>query len=300
MNARTNFSLLVIILLCFACSKGREDITQFAPTAQEVYPTDTVLQSVEIKKAMIIIAHDDDMSAMSGTISKLNKKGWEVEVVSFRKEKERDKAQIAACKSILDTVKFFDLKYSQWRLDLNERKQEELYLPIEKEKFAVTFNYKIVEDELIKRVNNFNPSVVFTLDNEVGAYGHPEHVFISQLVLDLAQSKQISTSYIYQSVYTPHMTSSIMERLSKKMIEWGFKGDSWEIAKKTYKVEGMPKPTTQIYITSDAQEKMDYLNSYNERERKTIGFYIPAFEEYSAEEYFKIFDREFFNIIKIN
>jgi hypothetical protein len=84
------------------------------------------------------------------------------------------------------------------------------------------------------------------------------------------------------------------------MIEWGFKGDNWEIAKKTYKVKGMPTPTTQIHITSEANEKMDYLNSYNERERKTIGFYIPAFEEYSAEEYFKIFDREFFNIIKIN
>jgi hypothetical protein len=45
---------------------------------------------------------------------------------------------------------------------------------------------------------------------------------------------------------------------------------------------------------------MEYLKSYNERERKTIGFYIPAFEEYSALEYFKVFDREFFNVIKIN
>ena len=300
MNTRTNYSLLVIILLCFACNKGREDITQFAPTAQEVYPTDTVLQSVEIKKAMIIIAHDDDMSAMSGTISKLNKEGWEIEVLSFHKDSERDKAQKVACRNILDTVAFFNLNYSQWRLDLDKRKQEELYLPIEKEKFTVTFNKRIVEDELINRVNNFNPSIIFTLDNEVGAYGHPEHVFISQLVLDLAQSKQIPITYIYQSVYTPHMTSSIMERLSKRMIEWGFKGNSWEIAKKTYKVMGMPKPTTQIDITSEATEKMDYLNSYNERERKTIGFYIPAFEEYSAEEYFRIFDREFFNIIKID
>ena len=300
MKRRTNYWLLVIILFSFAFKKGREDITQFAPTSQEVYPTDTILQSFNIKKAMIIIAHDDDIAAMSGTISKLNKDGWKIEVLSFHMNSERDKAQIEACRTILDSVRFFDFNYSQWRLDLNERKQEELYLPVEKEKFAVTFNQKIVEDEIVKQVKDFNPSVVFTLDNEIGAYGHPEHVFISQLVLDLAQSKQIPITYIYQSVYTPHMTESIMMRHSKRMIKWGFKGDGWEIAKKTYKVNGMPKPTTQIYITSEANEKMEYLKSYNERERKTIDFYIPAFEQYAAVEYFSVFDREFFNMIKIN
>lgn len=300
MKRRTNYWLLVIILFSFAFKKGREDITQFAPTSQEVYPTDTILQSFNIKKAMIIIAHDDDIAAMSGTISKLNKDGWKIEVLSFHMNSERDKAQIEACRTILDSVRFFDFNYSQWRLDLNERKQEELYLPVEKEKFAVTFNQKIVEDEIVKQVKDFNPSVVFTLDNEIGAYGHPEHVFISQLVLDLAQTKQIPITYIYQSVYTPHMTESIMMRHSKRMIKWGFKGDGWEIAKKTYKVNGMPKPTTQINITSEANEKMEYLKSYNERERKTIDFYIPAFEQYAAVEYFSVFDREFFNMIKIN
>jgi LmbE family N-acetylglucosaminyl deacetylase len=169
-----------------------------------------------------------------------------------------------------------------------------------REKFEETFNQKVVEDELIKRVNNFKPSVIFTLDNEIGGYGHPEHVFISQLVLDLAQSQKISIDYIYQSVYTPHMTTSIMERHSKRMLEWGFAGDGWENAKETYKVAGMPLPTTQINISTEADSKMDYLKSYNEREQKTIGFYIPAFFEYSAEEYFNIFDREFFHVIKTN
>jgi LmbE family N-acetylglucosaminyl deacetylase len=300
MTSNKKYWIFLLVLISFSCKNVKEVVTPYAPTAQEVYPTDTILQSIKIKKAMIIIAHDDDMSAMSGSISKLNKEGWEIEVVSFRKGEERDKAQIKACRNILDRATFFDLDYSLWRMDLNKRKQEELYLPIEKEKFAETFNQTIVEKELIKRVNNFNPSVVFTLDNEIGGYGHPEHVFISQLVLDLAQSKKISIVYIYQSVYTPHMTTSIMARHSKRMIEWGLAADGWEKAKTTYKVGGMPQPTTQIHITSEATEKMNYLKSYNEREQKTIGFFIPAFFEYSAEEYFNIFDREFFHVIKTN
>ncbi|MFM7722529.1 MAG: PIG-L family deacetylase [Bacteroidota bacterium] len=292
--------ILLLVLISFSCKNVKEVITPYAPTSKEVYPTDTILQAIIDKKAMIVIAHDDDMCAMAGTISKLNKEGWEIEVVSFHKEEERDKAQIRACRNILDRVTFFDLDYSLWRIDLNNRDQNELYLPVAREKFDDTFNKKVVSDELTKRVNSFKPTVIFSLDNEIGGYGHPEHVFISQLVLDLAQSKTIAVTYIYQSVYTPDMTESIMSRHSKRMIEWGFAGDGWEKAKETYKVNGMPQPTTQVYIASEANEKMDYLKSYNEREQKTIGFFIPAFFEYSAGEYFKIFDREFFRVIKIN
>jgi LmbE family N-acetylglucosaminyl deacetylase len=300
MTPNRKYWILLLVLTSFSCKNVKEVVTPYAPTSKEVYPTDTILQAIIDKKAMIVIAHDDDMCAMAGTISKLNKEGWEIEVVSFHQGEERDKAQIEACRNILDRVTFFELDYSLWRIDLNKRKQDEPYLPIAREKFEETFNQKVVEDELTKRVNNFKPSVIFTLDNEIGGYGHPEHVFISQLVLDLAQSKKISVAYIYQSVYTPHMTTSIMERHSKRMIEWGFAGDGWEKAKETYKAGGMPQPTTQIYISIEANEKMDYLKSYNEREQKTIGFFIPAFFEYSAEEYFKIFDREFFHVIKTN
>lgn len=300
MTPNKKYWILLLVLISFSCQNVKEVVTPYAPTSNEVYPTDTILHAIIDKKAMIVIAHDDDMCAMAGTISKLNREGWEIEVLSFHKGEERDIAQIKACRNILDRVTFFDLDYSLWRIDLNKQKQDELYLPVVREKFEETFNQKVVEDELIKRVNNFKPSVIFTLDNEIGGYGHPEHVFISQLVLDLDQSQKISIAYIYQSVYTPHMTTSIMERHSKRMIEWGFAGDGWENAKETYKVSGMPLPTTQINISTEADIKMDYLKSYNEREQKTIGFYIPSFFEYSAEEYFNIFDREFFHVIKTN
>ena len=91
-----------------------------------------------------------------------------------------------------------------------------------------------------------------------------------------------------------------MARQAKRMKEWGFPEDEWENAKKTYQVDGQPEPTTQINIQNQAQHKMNYLKSYNKREREIMGFYIPAFEDYKAEEYFKIFDREFFRVIKIN
>jgi LmbE family N-acetylglucosaminyl deacetylase len=278
----------------FGCT--REDVRRYAPI--ENFPNDTLLQTIKNKKAMIVIAHDDDMCALAGTASLLNRNGWEIAVVSFSKTPERDKAQIKACKSILDTVIFADLTPKQIRNDKEEERRG--YYAFSKDSFDIVFNKVIIEKEYAKHINNFDPAIIFTLDNELGGYGHPEHVLISQMAIDLAKENRISPLYIYQSVYTNHMENSIMERHSKRMQSWGFPGDEWDNAKEIYGVDGMPEPTVQINIREEAEAKMDYLKSYNKRERKTIGFFVPAFEEYSAEEYFEIFDREFYRVIIIN
>jgi hypothetical protein len=76
---------------------------------------------------------------------------------------------------------------------------------------------------------------------------------------------------------------------------------SKEDVKQYAAVENYPEQVliSQIVIKSEAKPKMDYLRSYNERERKTIGFFVPAFEKYKADEYFTIFDREFYRVIEI-
>ncbi len=285
----------ILFLITFYSCGQREDVRPYAAT--EIYPEDTLLQTIHPKRAMIVIAHDDDMCAMAGTVSQLNKQGWEIAVMSFSKTPERNEAQVKACSNILDTVMFVEMQPEQFRNDLEIEKKS--YYAIPKDTFKDVFNTPLVEAEFVKSINEFKPSIIFTLDNEMGGYGHPEHVFVSQLVIDLAAEQKISPAYIYQSVFTDHMENTIMQRHAQRMISWGFPGDEWENAKKIYKVDGMPEPTVQVNILSEAELKMNYLRSYNERERKTLGFFVPEFEEYDAEEYFKIFDREFFRIIKI-
>lgn len=286
-------ALTMAVMLLTSC-KTREDVSGYAPT--EVYTNDTLLKSLTNKRAMIVLAHDDDMCAMSGTIAMLNKQGWEIAVVSFSKTPERNAAQVEACRDILDTVLFINLSPAQIRNDKEDERRS--YFAFPKDSFDVVFNRKIIEEEYLECIIPFNPEVIFTLDNEMGGYGHPEHVLISQMVLDLTAESRISPAYIYQSVYTNHMENSIMQRHSQRMKSWGFPGDEWEKAKKTYGVGGMPEPTVQVNITDEAETKMNYLRSYNKRERKTLGFFIPAFEDYRAKEYFTLFDREFFRVIE--
>ncbi len=279
-----------------ACEE-KEQISQYAPT--EIYPEDTILSAIVIKRAMIVVAHDDDMCAMTGTISTLKKKGWEVKIASIDKGDSRNAAHRKACRHLSDTVTFFGLKPEQLRRDLENGNPS--YYAFPKKDFEKVFIRENVEPLVLQEINSFQPSIIFTLDHEFGGYGHPEHVFMSQLVLELAQSSRIKPLYIYQSVFTDHMETSIMARHKKRMISWGFPGDEWDKAKEAYQLpKGMPEPSVQVYISNEAEAKMMFLKSYNERERKTLGFFIPAFEAYSAEEYFKVFDREFFRIIPLN
>lgn len=289
--------LFICIICCIPIYSCKESVTEYA--AIEIYPDDTILNSVVNKTAMIVTAHDDDMLLTAGTASKLNREGWQIFSVCFKSENpKRNAAHIKAAEHVLDSVIFIPL-IGNYRNDLEDGVLS--YSAIPRSEFSKVFNYKKVEKPLLEVINRINPTVIFTLDNEIGGYGHPGHVFISQLVLDFAQEKKIKPKYIYQSVMTPHMVTSIIEeRHSRRMKSWGYSGDGWETAKKVYKVDGMPLPTTQIYISSEAENKMKYLRSYNERERKTMGFFLPAFEEYEADEYFQIFDREFFRVIKIN
>lgn len=287
-------SFLLIFILSFSVN-DKERIKQFS--AIERYPNDSTLFNFSSKRALIVIAHDDDMCGMSGTISKLNRMGWYIGVVSFSKTPERNAAQVKACKNILDTVLFVPLQPREIRNDLDS--VSKTYLAFPRSQFERVFNHQKIEEHYLKAIKAVQPSVIFSLDNEIGGYGHPEHVFISQMVLDFAKSGKINVDFVYQSVYTDHMENTIMKRHADRIKSWGFPGDEWDNAKAIYGVSGMPEPSVQINIQSEAKSKMAYLKSYNKRERKVIDFYVPFFEDYNAKDYFSVFDREFFRVIQI-
>lgn len=290
----TSFILLIMLLSSIMSCK-REEVKQYA--AIETYPNDEFLNQVSPKKAMVIIAHDDDMCAMAGTMSKLNKVGWEIRILSLNRGENRNTAHKKACKHLADQVSFMELRSE----DLYHKNDTNAgnYEAFPKSKFSKVFKIDNLRNEMLKHLKAFQPTIVFTLDHEFGGYGHPEHVVVSQVALELAHDSLESPLAVYQSVFTDHMEKTIMARHKKQLQEWGFDGLAWERAKKAYQTDGMPEPTVQIHIKEEAEAKMYFLRSYNKHERKNLNFFIPAFEDYPAKEYFEIFDREFYRVIKI-
>jgi LmbE family N-acetylglucosaminyl deacetylase len=269
-----------------------EDLKKFVAT--ENYPNDIFLDTVSNKKALIIVAHDDDDCAMSGTIAKLTAKGWMIKQLSLQSHIIEKVGKNPA--NIICEGNELILQDGYYRIGLDTMKNP--YLPIPYAKIKEQFLTQKVSDALITKVNDFKPSAIFTLDNEKGGYGHPEHIFISQLVKDLFEEGKINIKKIYQSVYTDHMEIEIVDKwLAERMKKWGYPNAS-DIANEMYGISGMPEPTTQITILEVAKTKTKYLRAYDEDVRKNLRKFIPYYEEFDAQTYFSVFDKEFFRVIE--
>lgn len=265
-------------------------------TATETFPNDTYLDTISNKKALIILAHDDDDCAMAGTIAKLKAAGWQVKQLSFTVHEARNGGVHPA--TIICDGNELILEDCFYRKGLDTMKYP--YMPIPKEEMEKQFLREKITAALKTKVDSFQPNVIFTLDNEMGGYGHPEHIFISQLVVDMAKAGDIKAHRIYQSVFTDHMEKEIVDTwLYNKMKNSGYPNPS-EMVKKLYGREnGMPEPSVQVNIEDHGDKKMEYLLAYGEDVRKNLRKFIPYFEDFDAATYFSIFDREFFRVINL-
>ncbi len=288
------FLIIILVSNFWSCQERVivEDLKKFVAT--ETYPTDVFLDTVNNKRALIIVAHDDDDCAMSGTIAKLSAKGWTILQLSLQNHIVSKIGKNPA--NIICEGNELILEDRYYRIGLDTMKNP--YLPIPYEKIKEQFLTEKVASAITKKVNDFKPSVIFTLDNVKGGYGHPEHIFISQLVKDLFTENKIECQKIYQSVYTDHMEKEIVDKwLGERMKKWGYPSAS-DIANKLYGITGMPEPTTQIEISEVAETKMNYLMTYDEDVRKNLRKFIPYYEEFDAKTYFGIFNKEFFRVIE--
>ncbi len=286
-------TLAIIISIIASCSYKPtiEELKRFAAT--EVYPEDSYLDTISNKRALIIVAHDDDDCVMAGTIAKLTANGWTIRQLSFEIHNTPGENRNPAHLICEGSEKI--LEDELYRLGADTVKYP--YMPIPYEEIERIYLYDKVAEALTTRIQEFNPSVLFTFDNIKGGYGHPDHIFISQLVLDLFNEDKISAQLIYQGVITRHMEAEIDRWQKPKMEQWGYPQPG-PAADKLYGIEGIPLPDVQITISDQAETKMNYLRTYPESVRKNFRKFIPYYEEFDAELYFSIFDREFFRIIE--
>jgi LmbE family N-acetylglucosaminyl deacetylase len=128
------------------------------------------------KKALIIVAHDDDDCMMSGTIAKLTANGWTIKQLSLQVHKipgeDRNAAHII-CEGYEQI-----LEDGLYRHGMDTIKCP--YCPIAYDEIEKQYLHEKVAEVLITMVNEYNSSILFTLDNIKGGYGHPDHVFISK------------------------------------------------------------------------------------------------------------------------
>ena len=295
MKKITRIFFFLIMLIVVGISGHLIHVLSFTPS--ETFPEEHFSSDSGNKRAMAIVAHDDDICAMSGTLSKLKSQGWTVRQICFESgAPTRDQTHVAATKNIMNEAGFINLEGERYRH--SQDSLEYAWMPFEKEQFDQVFNREKTAKGVIQAIRDFQPEIIFTLDSDIGGYGHPDHVFISSLVLELSQADSVDVKRIYQSVFPNSQEKKTFDRLKAQMDKWGYPS-SYHTAQEVYQVEGQPEPNVQVDIISESSHKMAYLRAYNESEKKNIRKFIPYFEVYPHWLYFRIFDKEYFKVIDL-
>ena len=255
------------------------------------YPLDRFLLSQTNKKALIIVAHDDDAIGMSGTIAFLCKNDWEIrELCFYQGWKNKDSTRKVDLKSVANLLGMAGVEYHDIELRRNRENIKKPWLPIPYADFEKSYNKDTAYYYIDKFIKTYNPSVIFTLDNIMGGYGHPDHVFISKLIIDYCKQHINDTSIhvaaIYQAVFDPAMNERILKDL-----------EAYKLAKKIYNVKSSPKP--DVYVSLEGYEtiKKKAMLSYT-TEQNSLTKIWPFYNYYPGSIYFKIFDKEYYRVLK--
>jgi LmbE family N-acetylglucosaminyl deacetylase len=254
----------------------------------EVFPQDTFLDKVANKTALIVVAHDDDAIGCSGTVTELVKKGWKIHFLTFygnyRKEdnpiRKKEVEQVAKIQR-LETTRLVDFSIQRWDT------VKEPWMPIPYSQFSNYMKVDSLKTFISEAIVLHKPSVIFSLDNIIGGYGHPEHVCVSQCVIEVCRETNNPVEKIYQAVFPRTLNENILKN-----------NPAFIFAKKVYKAAGSPLPTTEFNISNSSKEKKEIMLAY-ESQKRNLKKIWPFYDYYPHWIYFRIFDKEYFNVVAV-
>jgi LmbE family N-acetylglucosaminyl deacetylase len=257
----------------------------------ETYPSDTFLDTEANKTALIIVAHDDDAVSMAGTISKLTQQGWKVsELCFYQGWKGRDSTRKVDLQKVAEIEQLESVEYHDILLRVDRATVESPWKAIPYADFDSVYNKAPLRKYIKDFIDIHQPSVIFTLDDIVGGYGHPEHALMSQLVLEYCRehlnNPEFSVKNIYQAVFPP----SVNEKVLKDQL-------AFNEAKRVWGFERTPSPSVQINISDMAEQKQKVMLSYS-TEQNSLTKIWPFYNYYPAKLYFNIFNKEYYRVLE--
>ena len=297
MKKLRRFLLVTLIIFIIVIAGHIYYITMLAPT--EKYPADNYLLSETDKKALIIVAHDDDMATSAGTITLLCKNGWQIREMCFYQQGglyfKKDSAKNPIRKQSLQQAVGLQGLQSADPVDFNFRNDmetEKPYMPMPYSQFATNYKLDSLTKLIAAYIEKYKPSVIFTLDSVMGGYGNPDHVMISQRIMDYCRQHKNDPGFSVNKIYQPVFPPSQSDRVLTKM-------PVYNEAKKVYQCEGMPLPDVQIEYGDQSKEKKQVMQA-STTEQNSFKQITPYYNWYPHWIYFKIFDRDFFKVVNVS
>jgi LmbE family N-acetylglucosaminyl deacetylase len=182
-----------------------------------------------------------------------------------------------------------NIEFKDFVLRRQEYLVEDPWRAIPYSSFDTIYHVDQARQDIAEFIDRYKPSVIFSLDDSIGGYGHPEHVLVSRLVrihcAESASDSAFSVKRIYQAVFDPKMNRKILKDL-----------DAYKAAREVYGFDETPTPNAQITITKEAHLKKKAMLAYR-TEQRTLTKIWPYYTYVPANIYFSVFDREFYRIL---
>jgi N-acetylglucosamine malate deacetylase 2 len=266
---------------------------------EDVLQSETLIPDNLPKKALAIFAHPDDEITIIGTMRMLKSQGVETGICYMT----RGEAGLNG--SIIDVSKIKDLadtSLNKLKKALGKRRTNE----VDKIASILELNHHEMFDfpdsgtstiplDSLKKVvrsliQKYQPSVLFTLDDKVGLYGHPDHRNVSKAVLEVFQEDKVKPDFSPKKLY--------QVTLPKDMIVFALK--IAEGFRKNYPkdpTKGLPHADLCVNITPFGRYKRDCMLAHASQ-RPTFDDMQPGFATLPPWIYFRVFDREYFHLVE--
>lgn len=266
---------------------------------ESIPETESLIPENAPKKALAIFAHPDDEITLIGTMRMLKQQGVETSICYMT----RGEAGLNG--SIIDVSKINELadtSLNKFKKQLGERRTKEVdniaqILELNNHEMfdfpdSGTSNIPIDSIKKVIRafIQKYQPSVLFTLDDKVGLYGHPDHRNVSRAVLEVFKEDKGKAGFSPKKLYQVTLPQNMINFALK--IAEGFRKNYPKDPEK-----GLPQADICVYISPYGKYKRDAMLAHVSQ-RPTFDDMQPGFATLPPWLYFRVFDREYFHVIE--
>jgi LmbE family N-acetylglucosaminyl deacetylase len=278
---RTIMKFIFATLTLFSlnsCSNKGIDYEKYKETQD--YKVPFFVDSYKSKIALFIFPHPDDEIVCAGTISQLKKSGWTVNLLTLtqgqpdQKTTRKNEWTKAVNELKVDKYEILDLPNNTWNNVMSNN---------------ITFwydNKDSLEKIVYKTIQKYNPTVLFTYDTALGAYGHPEHRISALAAIKVFQKHKQDTLFSVESI----LQITLPEKQEQLML------NSAESYKNAIKLTGnntLPDPTLAFDISKYWEIKRKAASLYTSQLGSMKKFFLlPEIKD--TTNHYRTFDREYY------
>lgn len=241
------------------------------------------------EKVMFIFPHPDDEITSSGTLKLMDEQGIETSLITFTHgEAGSSNGMVNETEPVKKKIALAKIREKELRAVgqlLGVDNQEILNYPDSGIKDIPADSLKKIIQEKMAR---YQPTVLFTYDDVIGLYGHPDHRLIAQYTKEIFLAEKGKIGFSPKKLYQVTLPAPMIA--TAKKISASFKRNFSKNAT-------LPTPTMAVKINHVGEFKKQAM-LLHASQRPTFNDMQPYFDKIPAWIYYRIFDKEYYAEIK--